>query len=178
MLFRSNKPVIALLGAGSMGTAIVRRMAAGAKIVLGDISTDTLERVAKEFTFSGYDVETVVVDACDKDSIYAFAQKAASFGEVQYYIHTAGASPNQAAPAHIIALDLIGTAYAIDAFAEVIAPNGAGLVISSQTGYMMHLSQELEQQLANTSTDELKKLDFIKKDAIANSGIEIGRAHV
>ena len=33
-----NKPVITLLGAGSMGTAIVRRIAAGKKILLGDIS--------------------------------------------------------------------------------------------------------------------------------------------
>lgn len=30
-----NKEVIALLGAGSMGTAIVRRIAAGRKILLG-----------------------------------------------------------------------------------------------------------------------------------------------
>ncbi len=33
-----NKPVIALLGAGCMGTAIVKRIAAGKKILLGDIS--------------------------------------------------------------------------------------------------------------------------------------------
>lgn len=40
MIFDRNeqKPVIALLGAGSMGTAIVRRIATGKKILLGDIS--------------------------------------------------------------------------------------------------------------------------------------------
>ena len=39
MIFDRNekKEVIALLGAGSMGTAIVRRIAAGRKILLGDI---------------------------------------------------------------------------------------------------------------------------------------------
>ena len=74
-----NKPVIALLGAGSMGTAIVKRIAQNTKIVLGDISTEILERVSKEFTYNGYDVETMVVDACDKTSIYEFAKKAASF---------------------------------------------------------------------------------------------------
>lgn len=35
----ANKPVIALLGAGSMGTAIVRRIAAGKKILLGDTAS-------------------------------------------------------------------------------------------------------------------------------------------
>ena len=37
-----NKEVIALLGAGSMGTAIVRKIAAGRKVLLGDISEKTL----------------------------------------------------------------------------------------------------------------------------------------
>ena len=44
-----NKEVIALLGAGSMGTAIVRKIAAGRKILLGDISEENLEKVSKEF---------------------------------------------------------------------------------------------------------------------------------
>ena len=39
MIFDRNeqKQVVALLGAGSMGTAIVRRIGAGKKILLGDI---------------------------------------------------------------------------------------------------------------------------------------------
>ncbi len=53
-----NKEVVVLLGAGSMGCAIVRRIAAGKKILLGDISEKALERVSHEFTYSGYDVET------------------------------------------------------------------------------------------------------------------------
>ena len=64
-----NKEVIALLGAGSMGTAIIRRFAAGRKILLGDISEKNLEKVAHEFTYSGYDVETCIVDALDKESV-------------------------------------------------------------------------------------------------------------
>lgn len=41
-----NKDVIALLGAGSMGMAITRHIAAGRKILLGDISEKNLERVS------------------------------------------------------------------------------------------------------------------------------------
>lgn len=68
-------------------------------------------------------------------------------------------------------LDLIGTAIAIDEFAEVIAEGGAGLIISSQTGYMMKFSEEIENLLATTPTAELAELDFVKKDATANPGI-------
>jgi aminopeptidase C len=84
-----NKPVIALLGAGSMGTAIVRRIAAGKKILLGDISEKNLEKVSHDFRYSGYDVETMIVNALEKDSVEAFAQKAASLGPVMTFIDTA-----------------------------------------------------------------------------------------
>ena len=55
------------------------------------------------FQYSGYDVETMIVNALEKDSVEAFARKAASLGPVRYFIDTAGASPNQAKPEHIIA---------------------------------------------------------------------------
>jgi hypothetical protein len=84
-----------------------------------------------------------------KESVRAFAQKAAELGEVKYFIDTAGASPNQTSPEHIIKLDMVGTAYAIDEFAKVISCGGAGIVISSQTGYMMHFTPEVEHQLSN-----------------------------
>lgn len=167
----ANKPVIALLGAGSMGTAIVKRIAAGKKVLLGDISEDKLAEVAREFAYAGYDVTTCQVDACDRASVRAFAEAAAELGEVKYFVDTAGASPNQASPEHIVKLDLIGTAIAIDEFAQVVAPGGAGIVISSQTGYMMDFPPEVEQQLALTPTDELAELGFVKHDAVANTGV-------
>ena len=150
-----NKEVIALLGAGSMGTAIVRKIAAGRKVLLGDISEKTLEKVSKDFQYSGYDVETCVVNALEKESIEAFAQKAAGLGKVMYFVDTAGASPNQASPEHILRLDMVGTGYAVDAFGNVMAEGGAGLLISSQTGYMHRLPDETEQQILSAPTEKL-----------------------
>ena len=165
-----NKEVIALLGAGSMGTAIIRRFAAGRKILLGDISEKNLEKVAHEFTYSGYDVETCIVNALDKASVDAFAEKAASLGPVKYFVDTAGASPNQTSPEHILKLDMVGTGYALDAFGKVMAKGGAGLVISSQTGYMMRLPNEVEQQILTTPTEELMDLPYMKETALQNTG--------
>ena len=172
MIFDRNelKPVIALLGAGSMGTAIVRRIAAGRKILLGDISEKNLEKVAHDFQYSGYDVETVIVNALDKASVEAFAEKAASLGPVMFFIDTAGASPNQAQPEHILRLDMVGTGYAVDAFGKVMAPGGAGLIISSQTGYMYSIPHETEQEILNTPTEGLMDLPFIRDIAMQNSG--------
>ena len=166
-----NKPVIALLGAGSMGTAIVRRIAAGRKILLGDISEKNLEKVSHDFRYGGYDVETMTVNALEKDSVEAFAEKAASLGPVMYFIDTAGASPHQTNPAHILNLDMVGTGYAVDAFGKVMAPGGAGLIISSQTGYMYPIPYETEQEILNTPTDKLMDLPFIRETAMQNSGL-------
>lgn len=173
MIFDRNekKEVIALLGAGCMGTAIVRKIAAGRKILLGDISEKNLKQVSHDFQYSGYDVETMIVDAMKKASIEAFAKKAASLGEVMYFIDTAGASPNQAKPEHILALDMIGTGYAIDAFGKVMTKGGAGLIISSQTGYMYPIPDEKELEIISTETDKLMELDIIKDIAMQSSGL-------
>ena len=165
-----NKDVVVLLGAGSMGTAIVKRIGAGKTIFIGDISEKNLEERAKELKTGGYIVETQKVDALDRNSVEEFAKKASELGKVKYFIDTAGASPSQAKPEHIINLDLIATAEAIDIFANYIAEGGAGLIISSQTGYMMNFTPEVEKELALLPTDKLKDIEFLKKDAIVNSG--------
>ena len=173
MIFDRNekKQVLALLGAGSMGTAIVRRMAAGKKILLGDISEKNLEKTAHDLQYSGYDVETMVVNALEKESVEAFAQKAASLGDVMYFIDTAGASPNQAKPKHILKLDMVGTGYAVDAFGKVMARGGAGLIISSQTGYMYPIPYEVETEIMNTPTEKLMDLPFTQETAMQQSGL-------
>ena len=173
MIFDRNekKDVIALLGAGSMGTAIVGRIAAGRKILLGDISEKNLKKVSHDFQYSGYDVETMIVNALEKDSIEAFAKKAASLGDVMYFIDTAGASPNQAKPEHILALDMVGTGYAVDAFGKVMAQGGAGLVVSSQTGYMFPIPNEIELEILKTPTEELMNNTFITENTMQRSGV-------
>ena len=166
-----NRDVIALLGAGSMGTAIARRIAAGKTILLGDISEKNLERAANDLRTSGYGVETMKVNALDKASVEAFAEKAASLGPVKYFIDTAGASPNQTSPEHILQLDMVGTGYAVDAFGRVMAPGGAGLIISSQTGYMYPIPNETELEILKTPTEGLMDLPIIQEVATQNSGL-------
>ena len=166
-----NKPVIALLGGGAMACAIARRIGGGKTILIGSRSAEKLEAQASALRMDGYSVRTRQVDALDTESVKEFAAYAANLGPVKYFIDTAGASPNQSAPEHIVALDLVATAVAIDVFAGVIEPGGAGLVVSSQAGYMLRFSEEVERQLTETPTEKLADLEFCKTDAVANSGI-------
>ena len=89
-----NKEVIALLGAGGMGVAIIKKFAAGKKILLGDISQAKLDEVAKDFTYLGYDVECMIVDGCSKEAVEAFASRAATVAIAAPLIPNAGILPN------------------------------------------------------------------------------------
>ena len=119
--FNEKKEVVALLGSGSMGMAIAERIASNRTVLLGDISEKALQSAREKLEYSGYSVETMKVDAGNKESVYAFARKAAELGPVMHFINTAGASPHQTNPQHIIDLDLVGSAYSLDAFAEVMS---------------------------------------------------------
>ena len=169
--YNNNKKVAVLLGAGNMGTAIVRRVSQGMTILLGDISEKNLEKTANELRTSSYDVQTQVCDASDPASMQRLAEKAASLGEVKFFVDTAGASPSQAPPEHILKLDLIGTAYALDIFGKVMAQGGAGLVVSSMTGYMpCSLTPGEENELRVTPAEQLKDLACLQKDRVTNPG--------
>ncbi len=172
MIFDRNeqREVAVLLGAGSMGCAIMRRIAAGRTVLLGDISEENLERAARDFRYGGYAVETMRVNALERESVEAFAERAASLGPVKFFVDTAGASPHQTNPEHILKLDMLGTGYAVDAFGKIMAQGGAGLVISSQTGYMFPIPYETEQEILRTPTEELLELPFIRETAVRSSG--------
>lgn len=65
---------------------------------------------------------------------------------------------------------MVGTGYAVDAFGKVMAEGGAGLLISSQTGYMHRLPDEVELEILRTPTEKLMEVPYIKKNAV-DSGI-------
>ena len=66
---------------------------------------------------------------------------------------------------------MVATGHAIETFGKVMARGGAGLIISSQTGYMYPIPYEIEQEILNTDTDRLSDLKFIKETAYQNSGL-------
>lgn len=78
---------------------------------------------------------TAAVDISDRDAVEALADKAAGIGPVTRVIHAAGVSPTQAGIERILHVDLLGTAHILDAFARVITPGGAGIVVAGMAGY-------------------------------------------
>ena len=86
-------------------------------------------------------------------------------GQIKYLVNGAGVSPSQASIEAILKVDLYGTAVLLEEVGRVIAEGGAGVTISSQSGWRMpQLSAEEDRQLATTPTEDLLSLPLLQPE--------------
>lgn len=164
------KQVIVLIGAGSIGQAIARRISAGKQILVADLQQQNAEAAAKTLNDAGFNVTATVVDVSSRTSVEELVKTASALGDIQGVIHAAGVSPSQASPQLILKVDLYGTALVLEQFGDVIIPGGACVVIASQSGHRLPpLSIEQNKALATTPVDELLNLPFLQPDQVMDS---------
>ena len=162
--------VVVVIGTGLIGQAIARRVSVGKHVVLADLRIETAEAVAKVLSDAGFEVSNTAVDVSSRLSVEALVKTATAIGEIEGVIHAAGVSPTQASPATILAVDLYGTALVLEAFGNVIAPGGSGVVIASMSGHRLPaLTAEQDAALATTPTEELLALPMLQPDQITDS---------
>ncbi len=162
-------PVVVIVGAGSIGVAIARRISAGKHVLLADLRLETAEAAAKVLADAGFAVSTTAVDISQRASIEALVAKATALGSVTGLIHAAGVSPSQAPPATILQVDLYGTAVILETFGDVIAQGGSAVVIASQSGHRLPaLTAEQDALLATTPADELLTLAMLQPDQVTD----------
>ena len=159
--------VIVVIGAGSIGQAIARRVGAGKHILLADIRPENNDVAAKNLSEAGFTVSTTIVDICSRESVHTLVETAKAIGGVTGLIHAAGVSPSQATPSTILKVDLYGTALVIEEFGSVIEEGGSGVVIASQSGHRLpSLSAEQDKALATAPTADLLSLPFLQLDQV------------
>jgi NAD(P)-dependent dehydrogenase (short-subunit alcohol dehydrogenase family) len=164
------KNVIVVIGTGSIGQAIARRVSAGQHVLLADLKQENANAAAKILADAGFEVTTAVVDVSSRVSVHTLVQTATAIGRVMGLIHAAGVSPSQASPATILKVDLYGTALVLEEFGNVIAEGGAGVVIASQSGHRLPaLSTEQNTALATTPTEDLLALPMLQPDQVKDS---------
>src|SRR5215207_10351530 len=129
--------VVVVIGPGSIGQAIARRVSVGKCVLLADLRQENADAAAEVLSDAGYEVSTTTVDVSSRESVQALIQKATADGDVTGVIHAAGVSPSQASPETILSVDLYGTAVVLEEFGSVIAFGGAGVVIASQSGHRL-----------------------------------------
>ena len=160
------RQVIVIVGAGAIGQAIARRLAPGRQLLLADRLASQAEAAAASLQQAGYQAQAAPCDVADAAAIHALAQQAQALGPVMGLVNTAGVSPSQADVRTIFQVDLAGPAWLLQAFGEVIAPGGAGLLISSQSSFRLgSLSDADNRALATLPPAELLALPLV-----ANTG--------
>ena len=158
------KQVSVLVGAGSIGQAIIRRVSAGKHIVLADYSIENTQRAARTLEDAGFECSTIQCDLGSKEDVLKLVEFATNKGDVTNVVNAAGVSPSQAPVAEILRVDLYGTSVLLEEFGKVIAEGGSGAIISSQSSHRLPaLSQEQNEALATTPVDKLLELPFLKE---------------
>lgn len=162
--------VIVVIGAGSIGQAIARRVSAGKKVLLSDLRTENADAAAKVLNDAGFETSTAIVDVSSRESLQALVEKAAALGTITGVIHAAGVSPSQASIESILHVDLYGTALVLELFGNFIASGGSGVVVASQSGHRLPaLTLEQDKALAMTPTEELLALPMLQPDQIQDT---------
>lgn len=161
--------VVVVIGAGSIGQAIARRVSAGRHVLLADLREEGAQAAATVLADAGFAVSTAAVDVASRESVRDLAEQAARLGEVWGVIHAAGVSPSQAPPQTILSVDLYGTAVVLEEFGKVMASGGSGVVIASQSGHRLPaLTPEQDEQLATTSADDLLALPWLSPQRVTD----------
>ena len=159
-----EKKISVLVGAGSIGQAIIRRVSAGKHVVLADYSVENAQQASKTLENAGFECSTIKCDLGSKEDILKLVDFATSKGDVINVVNAAGVSPSQAPVEEILRVDLYGTSVLLEEFGKVIAEGGSGVIISSQSGHRLPaLPQEQNEALATTPVDKLLELPFLKE---------------
>ena len=166
---KNTRSVTVVIGAGSIGQAIARRVSAGKHVLLADLRLENAEAAATVLLDAGFEVTTAVVDVSSRESVQALVQLATTIGEVTAVIHAAGVSPSQAPVSTILRVDLYGTALVLEVFGNVIAEGGSAVVIASQSGHRLPaLTPEQNKALATTPVEELLALPMLQADQVSD----------
>jgi NAD(P)-dependent dehydrogenase (short-subunit alcohol dehydrogenase family) len=159
--------VIVVIGPGSIGQAIARRVSAGKHALLADLKLEHAEAAAQHLGNAGFNVSSTTVDVSSRESVESLVNKATALGEIAGFVHAAGVSPSQASVEMILKVDLYGTALLLEEFGKVIAAGGSGVVIASQSGHRLPgLQVEQNKALATTPVEELLGLPMLQPDRI------------
>ena len=91
-----KKEVIIWMGAGQIGLAIVRRIASGKKIIIGDKILANAQAAADTLNTVGFDAMALEADLSSRESVLSLIAEACKHGDIHYLVNSAGVSPSQA----------------------------------------------------------------------------------
>jgi NAD(P)-dependent dehydrogenase (short-subunit alcohol dehydrogenase family) len=135
-----------------MGFACAQRLADRATLLLVDLSDEALAKAQKGLKAEGADVETLRCDVTSQADVDAMAAAVGSLGSFRSLVHTAGVSPEMAAPQRVLDVDLVGSVRVVECLLPMVQPGSSAILISSIAGYS-EVDPTVEELLADPMAD-------------------------
>jgi saccharopine dehydrogenase-like NADP-dependent oxidoreductase len=82
-----------VIGAGSIGQAITRRVSAGKHVLVADLHQANADTAAQVMRDAGFQVSTATVEVSSRQSLHTLVETASGLGEVTGVLHTTCCSP-------------------------------------------------------------------------------------
>lgn len=154
-----TKDVVIVTGIGGIGLAVARRLGSGVKLVLCDYDEERLEAASNMLSGDGYDVISLPLDVSDRAAVRSLADAASALGTVKVLVHTAGISWLQAGASEpIYRINLLGTAWMLEAFEKIARPGMTAVFLSSIARLFTKVTPELAERLATLPITDLEKV--------------------
>ena len=128
---RADLSLAVVIGAGTMGMAVARRMAQRHRVLLADLRGDHAEVQAAAMRAEGCDVRAIACDVTDPAAVAALAARVAELGGLGVLAHVAGLSPSLGDYTTIMRVNLGGVALVAEALLPLARPGSAAVLISS-----------------------------------------------
>lgn len=134
-----DTPSVAVItgGAGGMGFSTATLLGRDHHVVVSDINQQRVDEAVTALQQRQISCEPALCDVTDRASVDALMRQAGAAGRIACVIHTAGLSPQMAAPDVIMRVNALGTIHITEA-ALTIADEGFALVnVASMAAHMM-----------------------------------------
>ena len=128
---RPDLPLAVVIGAGTMGVAVARRLAQRCRVLLADIDGARAVQRAATMREEGCDARGIACDVTDPVAVAALADKVAELGGLGVLVHVAGLSPSLGDYTTIMQVNLRGVALVAQALLPLARQGSTAILIAS-----------------------------------------------
>jgi NAD(P)-dependent dehydrogenase (short-subunit alcohol dehydrogenase family) len=154
---RPDLPLAVVIGAGTMGMAVARRLAQRHRVLLADLRGEHAEVKAAAMRTEGSDARAIACDVTDPAAVSALAARAAELGGLGVLAHVAGLSPSLGDYATIMRVNLTGVALVAEALLPLARQGSAAVLIASLAAHNFRPSDEAIAVLQDPAAVDLAK---------------------
>ena len=152
---RADLSLAVVIGAGTMGMAVARRLAQRHRVLIADLRGDHAEAQAAMLRGEGCDARAMACDVTDPAAVAALAARVAELGRLGVLAHVAGLSPSLGDYTTIMRVNLGGVARVAEALLPLARPGSAAVLIASLAAHNFRPSDEAAAVLREPAAPDL-----------------------